>query len=64
MKKDNLKTYIGKRVRITLFDGKTIEGVLGYAEDFSARYGYRKPNLFYIDDMGFRVSHVKKFAEV
>lgn len=64
MKKDELKTFIGKRVEITLFDGDIIAGVLGYAETFSAEYDYRKPSYFYIGSMCFKVSHVKKIKTI
>ena len=62
MKKAELMTLVGKRVRITLFDMDTIEGKLFFVDEFSAKYDYRKPNYFCIDTSNwvFKVSHVKK----
>lgn len=58
--KERLMKLVGMEVGVRLFDDKEYEGVLGFADDFSARHGWRKPGYFYIDDMGFKVSHVKK----
>lgn len=56
-KKDLMKN-IGKSVDIKFKDGTTACGILGYTKEFSARYGYRKPNMFTINDIDFRVSHI------
>lgn len=54
---------VGKNVRILFRDGEWIWGKLGYADEFSAKHGFRKPNYFYIGHTSFKVSHVKKVAE-
>ncbi len=56
---DTLKEYIGRPVKITFTDGETAEGTLGYTEEFSEKYGYRKPNYFTVGDYDFKVSHIK-----
>lgn len=62
MKKAELMALVGKRVRVTLFDTDTIGGKLFFVDEFSAKYGYRKPNYFYVDTSKwlFKVSHVKR----
>lgn len=55
-----LSGYVGSNVEITFYDGKTKKGVLGYSKEFSAKYGYRKVGYFYIDNLCFKVSHIKK----
>lgn len=64
MRKAELMSYVGKKVYI-YFKGeeKGIYGTLGYADDFSAKNGWRKPNYFYIGHISFKVSHVKKLIE-
>lgn len=61
MKKEDLDKYLGKRVRIVLISGKVIEGVLGFIPEFSARYLWRSPNYYYINEYSFKAPHVKKF---
>ena len=63
MKLADLHKMVGKDVTVVFFDGDVRSGVLGYADTFSAEHGYRKPNYFYIDDMSFKVSHIKKIKE-
>lgn len=61
MTKANLMDLVGKKVCVYFKDGeKGIYGVLGYVDKFSAKYGYRKPNYFYIGNTSFKVSHVKR----
>lgn len=55
-----LDSLIGKAVEVVLFDNKVIKGVLGYTEDFSEKYDYRKPSYYTCGDYDFRKSHVKK----
>lgn len=64
MTKAELMFYVGKKVHI-YFKGeeKGIYGILGYVDEFSAKYDYRKPNYFYIGNTSFKVSHVRKVAE-
>lgn len=64
MTKAELKFYVGKKVHVYLKGGeKGIYGILGYVDEFSAKYDYRKPNYFYIGNTSFRVSHVRKLVE-
>lgn len=59
--KQNLLDLVGSEVFIYLFDDeKPIHGTLGYVYQFSPKYGYRKPNYFYIGNISFRVSHVRR----
>lgn len=60
MKKSELMELVGEEITVVLFDGKELTGNLIYAEAFSEKYGFRKPGLFYIKNIGFRVSHLKK----
>lgn len=43
---------------------KGIYGILGYADELSAKHDYRKPKYFYIGDTSFKVSHVKNWQKV
>lgn len=60
MTKAELMNLVGKKVAVTFKDGDTICGILGYAEKFSAKHHYIKPNYFYIENISFKVSYVKK----
>lgn len=64
MKKSELMKLVGKKIFV-YFKGEErgIYGTLGYADEFSAKHDYRKPNLFYIGDTCFRVSYVRKVRE-
>lgn len=61
MSKEELIQYVGKKVFIT-FKGEErgIFGTLGYVFEFSSKYDYRKPGYFYINNLSFRASIVKK----
>ena len=63
MKRAVLDSYIGKNVSVTLFDDDMYSGILGFADDFSALHGFKKPGYFYIGHMCFKSSHVKKLSE-
>lgn len=64
MTKANLMKLVGKKVHIYFKDGeKGIYGTLGYADEFSAKHDYLKPNYFYIGNTCFKVSHIRKVAE-
>ncbi len=64
MKKAELLSYVGKKVIIYFKGNERCEyGTLGFADEFSAKHDYRKPGYFYINDISFRVSHVKKVIE-
>lgn len=64
MTKAELMSYVGKKVHI-YFKGREsgIYGTLGYADEFSAKHDYRKPDYFYIGNTSFKVSHVRKLEE-
>lgn len=64
MTKAELMTYVGKEVLI-IFKGERegIYGVLNYADEFSERHDYRKPNCFYIGNLSFKVSYVGRVEE-
>lgn len=64
MTKAELMFYVGKKVHIYFKGGERgIYGTLGYADEFSAKYDYRKPDDFYIGNTSFKVSHVRKLVE-
>ena len=63
MTKAELMCYVGKKVHIYFKDGEKEYGTLGYVDEFSAKYDYRKPNYFYIGNTSFKVSLVRKLAE-
>ena len=60
MKKETLNRYIGKKVKVILTDGKIVFGTLGFAKEFSAEYGYRKPNFYYVENWNFRAYMVRR----
>ncbi len=64
MTKAELMNYVGKKVHV-YFKGREsgIYGTLGYADEFSAKHDYRKPDYFYIGNTSFKVSHVGKLEE-
>ena len=62
MKHAELMNLVGKNVRVLFYDGQWVCGKLGYADEFSAKHDYRKPKYFYVGDMSFKVSHVKKLV--
>ena len=65
MTKAELMKLVGKKV-LVYFKGEEsgIYGTLGYADDFSAKHNYRKPDYFYIGDTSFKVSHIRKVLKV
>ena len=60
MTKAELMNLVGENVTVTFKDGDKICGILGYADEFSVKHNYIKPNYFYIDNMTFKVSYVKR----
>jgi len=64
MTNKELHTFVGKSVEVVFRDDETIKGILGFADDFSAKHGYRKPNYFYVGDISFKVSHIKKIKQI
>lgn len=64
MIKADLMRLVGKKIFVYFKDGeKGIYGTLGYADEFSEKHDYRKPNYFYIGNTSFKASHVRKVAE-
>jgi hypothetical protein len=62
MKHAELMTFVGKNVRILFFDGDWVWGKLGYVDEFSVKHDFRRPKYFYVGNMSFKVSHVKKLV--
>ena len=62
MKHAELMKLVGKNVRVLFYDGEWVWGKLGYSDEFSVRHDFRKPNYFYISNISFLVSHVKKLV--
>lgn len=60
MTKQELMSHVGEDVFIWLKDGEEIPGTLRFADNFSKEHDYRKPNYFYIGNVSFKVSHVRK----
>lgn len=64
MTKADLMQLVGKKVRIYFKNKeKSIYGTLGYVDEFSEKYDFRKPNYFYIGNTSFKVSHIRKLIE-
>lgn len=63
MTRKELRNIVGKRITIYFKDGKEETGVLGYTPEFSEKYGFRKPNYFTINNIDFKVSHIKSVVE-
>lgn len=60
MKKAELMNLVGKKVWIYFKDGERgICGTLGYVDEFSEKYDFRKPGYFFINHTSFKVSHVR-----
>lgn len=59
----DLHKYVGKLVVVTLKSGRTEEGKLGYTKEFSAKYDYRKPGYFTVNNTDFKLSHIKDLRE-
>lgn len=60
MTKAELMRLVGKYMTVVLYDGQELTGILEFIFEFSEKYGFRKPGVFYIGNHAFRVSHVKK----
>ena len=63
MTRKELDKLIGKLVEITFKDGDIELGVLGFTTEYSAKYHYRKPNYYTINNIDFKVTHIKKAIE-
>lgn len=55
-----LRKYVGKCVKVTFYDGDIKDGILGYTAAFNASYGYRKAGYFTIENLDFRLNHIKR----
>lgn len=61
MTKLELLNLVGKKVKVYLKDReKSFYGTLGYVDEFSEKYGFRKPGYFFIGNTSFKVSHIRK----
>ncbi len=61
MTKSEPMGLVGKNVTVYFKGGgKWIYGTLGYADEFSEKHDYRKPDYFYNGHISFKVSHVRK----
>lgn len=61
MTRAELMNLVGKKVKVYLKDGERfIYGTLGYADEFSEKYDFRKPGYFFIGCTIFKVSHIRK----
>ena len=60
MTKAELLNLVGKRVTVYFKDERVRYGTLGYIDEFSEKYEFRKPNYFFIGNTSFKVSHVRK----
>lgn len=64
MRKELLNGYLGVMVSITLFDGSTHMGKLGFTSKFCEQQGWRHPNMYYIGDVSFYPSHIKSLKTI
>lgn len=61
MTREELMSYVGQEVTVTLCRETRVHGRRGYTPEFSAAYGFRKPGYFTIQNYDFKVSHVTQF---
>lgn len=64
MKKEELDKYCGYIVDIVLYDGCVACGVLEFIPTYSAKYNFRHPGFYYIGNMSFKSTEVKKIKIV
>lgn len=64
MKKEELDKYCGYIVDIVFYDGSVACGELKFIPTYSAKYDFRHPGFYYIGNMAFKCSHVKKIKIV
>jgi len=61
MTRAELMNLVGKKVMVYFKDGeRAIYGTLGYVDEFSEKYLFRKPGYFFIGFTIFKVSHIRK----
>lgn len=64
MTKADLMKLVGKNITVYFkHEEEGLYGTLGYVDEFSEKYDYRKPNYFYIGHVSFKASLVLKVAE-
>ncbi len=62
LKKNELMKMVGQSICVEFKDGTAAKGILGYTPEFSAQYDYRAPDYFFINNLDFKVSYVKKIT--
>ena len=60
MKKEELDKYCGYIVDIVFYDGCVACGKLEFIPAYSAKYNFRHPGFYYIGNMSFKSTDVKK----
>lgn len=61
MTRTELMNLVGKKVKVYFKDvEKGIYGTLGYVDEFSEKYEFRKPGYFFIGSTVFKLSHIRK----
>ena len=61
MTRADLLKLVGKQVKVYFKDSeKGIYGTLGYVDEFSEKYDFRKPGYFFIGNTIFKVSYIRK----
>lgn len=61
MTRAELMTLVGQKVKIYFKDSERVSyGTLGYVKEFSEKYEFRKPGYFFIGNISFKVSHIRK----
>lgn len=64
MTRAELMTLVGKKVKVYFKDSERVSyGTLGYVDEFSEKYQYREPGYFFVGNMNFKVSHIRKVEE-
>ena len=54
-----LESFAGKKVKVVLFDNTTHEGVLVIGMGIGNGIIFRKPKLYTVGSLWFRLSHIK-----
>ena len=61
MTKAELMNLVGKNAKVYFKNSERfIYGTLGYVDEFSEKYDFRKPGYFFIGNTSFKVSHIRK----
>ena len=65
MNKDGLlRNFLNCNVEVIFNDGQKVCGVLGYTTQYSAKFGFRKPNYFTVQNYDFKASHIKAIRRI